>query len=325
MTATRVIGPYLLRDTMNAKAVFICWKITCGLSYLAGKTSMNLFSCTMAHRHTALSVHVWLDQKLLFPVGLGKEGVLHFWVVHPVAQVCYEEEQKLSAIRFLHNRNNTYPLNSSNKQKELRTIQQILLANNYEPDFIPKLTHANHTPDTQSTNGKRWSRFTYIGKETRYITKLFKNSNIGIAYTTKDNLQHLLHGQPKANKDIYDKSGVYKLTCTDCNRQYIGQTGRPFHICYKEHAREYKFGTNKSNFAKHLLDNKHTLQPIHSCMSILHTTTKGPALNTLERFYIHQATTKDIQLNDKNASTPNPIFDIIMRFNRDNAPRFRTY
>jgi len=24
--------------------------------------------------HFALSVHVWLDQKLLFPVGLGKEG-----------------------------------------------------------------------------------------------------------------------------------------------------------------------------------------------------------------------------------------------------------
>ena len=33
-------------------AIFICWKITCGLSYLAGKTSMNLFSCMMLHRHT---------------------------------------------------------------------------------------------------------------------------------------------------------------------------------------------------------------------------------------------------------------------------------
>ena len=51
MTATRVIGAYLLRDTMP-KAIFRCWTITCGLSYLAGKTSMNLFSFTMAHRHT---------------------------------------------------------------------------------------------------------------------------------------------------------------------------------------------------------------------------------------------------------------------------------
>ena len=32
-------------------AIFRCWKITCGVWYLAGKTSMNLFSCTMAHRH----------------------------------------------------------------------------------------------------------------------------------------------------------------------------------------------------------------------------------------------------------------------------------
>ena len=33
-------------------AVFRCWKITYGLSYLAGKISMNLFSCMMSHRHT---------------------------------------------------------------------------------------------------------------------------------------------------------------------------------------------------------------------------------------------------------------------------------
>ena len=33
-------------------AVFRCWKFRCCLSYLAGKTSMNLFSCTMAYHHT---------------------------------------------------------------------------------------------------------------------------------------------------------------------------------------------------------------------------------------------------------------------------------
>ena len=37
--------------TWMPKAIFRCWTITCGLSYLAGKTSINLFSCTMAHRH----------------------------------------------------------------------------------------------------------------------------------------------------------------------------------------------------------------------------------------------------------------------------------
>jgi len=69
MTATRVIGAYLLRDNMNAERCLQMLKITCGLSYLAGKTSMNLFSCTM--------VRAWLDQK--FPGRwLGRRGP-HEW------------------------------------------------------------------------------------------------------------------------------------------------------------------------------------------------------------------------------------------------------
>ena len=83
-------------------------------------------------------------------------------------------------------------------------------------------------------------------------------------------------------QNIYNKSGVYKLTCTECDKQYVGQTGRPFHIRYKEHAREYKYATNKSNYAKHLLDNQHAIKSMEECMAVLHATRKGPMLNTLE-------------------------------------------
>jgi transposase-like protein len=173
-------------------------------------------------------------------------------------------------------------------------------------------------------NKKRWTKFTYVGKETRFITKLFKKTDIGIAYTTRDNLRHLLNNRTNNKQDIYNKSGVYKLTCTDCNKQYVGQTGRPFYIRYKEHAREYKYATNKTNYAKHLLDNQHAIKPIEECMTVLHATRKGPMLNTLERFYIYQATQNDNQLNDKNTVTTNPIFDVIMQHSKNGIPRFRT-
>src|SRR5215469_5171456 len=39
-------------------AIFKCWKITCGLFYLAGKTSMNLSSCMMVHHYTFHSAYV---------------------------------------------------------------------------------------------------------------------------------------------------------------------------------------------------------------------------------------------------------------------------
>ena len=175
-------------------------------------------------------------------------------------------------------------------------------------------------------NRKRWAKFTYVGRETRFITKLFKKSDIGIAYTTRDNLRHLLHNnQMNTAQNIYNKSGVYKLTCTECNKQYVGQTGRPFHIRYKEYAREYKYATNKSNYTKHLLDNQHTIKSMEECMAVLHATRKGPMLNTLERFYIYQATQNDNQLNDKNTVTPNPIFDAVIQHSKNETPRFRTF
>ena len=185
-------------------------------------------------------------------------------------------EHKLSAIRFLHNRNQSYPTNTHSKQKEKQIIQQILHANHYHPHTNPK--HTERTTDTQRDSTKKWAKFTYIGKETRYITKLFKRTDIRITYTTRDNLRHLLNGQPYKKQDAYSKSGVYKLTCSECNKQYIGQTGRSFRVRYKEHAREYNYATNKSNYAKHLLDTQHPLKPIDDCMTTLHTTKKDLCL-----------------------------------------------
>jgi hypothetical protein len=70
------------------------------------------------------------------------------------------------------------------------------------------------------------------------------------------------------------------------------------------------------------LDNRHPLQPIDECVEILHTTVKGPMLNTLEKFYIYNETIIDNQLNDKNTVAPNAIFDDILHHSKDNTPQF---
>jgi hypothetical protein len=97
----------------------------------------------------------------------------------------------------------------------------------------------------------------------------------------KQTVWHLLqNNQHDRTHDPYNKSGVYQLKCSECKKRYIGQTGSPFNVRYKEHAREFRHGTNKSNYAKHLLDNRHPLQPIYDCMEILHpTTTTKPELH----------------------------------------------
>jgi hypothetical protein len=59
-------------------------------------------------------------------------------------------------------------------------------------------------------------------------------------------------------------------------------------------------------------------------MSVLHSTGKGPLLNTLQNVYIYRETLKDNQLNDKNTVAPNSIFDTMLRHCGNNIPRFGT-
>ena len=54
------------------------------------------------------------------------------------------------------------------------------------------------------------------------LAKLFKNTDIKIAYkTNKNKLQNL---NSSHNKDNSTTNGMYKIECQDCNKCYIGQT-----------------------------------------------------------------------------------------------------
>ena len=64
-----------------------------------------------------------------------------------------------------------------------------------------------------------WVTFTYVRKETRFINKLFKDTNITVAFTTNSKI-----GKSHSMEHKYNKSRVYLLTCPDCKMTYIGQT-----------------------------------------------------------------------------------------------------
>jgi hypothetical protein len=44
----------------------------------------------------------------------------------------------------------------------------------------------------KGNNKTQWTKFTYTGKETRAITKAFKNTNVKAALTTNNTLSKLL-------------------------------------------------------------------------------------------------------------------------------------
>ena len=95
----------------------------------------------------------------------------------------------------------------------------------------------------------------------------------------------------KPNPRQFLSSGVYKLTCPDCNKAYVGQTGRRFSIRYNKHTRDF-YNSQSSSFAQHLLDKAHSFGPINNIMQVLHHQKKRTHLNKVERFYIHKENTQ---------------------------------
>jgi hypothetical protein len=180
-----------------------------------------------------------------------------------------------------------------------------VMNNNWYQIITINTTHLTHLK-------KEWATFTYHGPDTRTITKLFRKTNLKIAYRTTNTIKH--HLKPKNQiTDIYNKSGVYQLKCNECPIKYIGQTGRTSKARFKEHIQDIR--TNKSNtkFAQHILNIEHTYNTIDQTMKILNIKKKGHKLNTLERFEIYNLTTKAVQLNDTHTVTHNPIFDVLIK------------
>ena len=229
------------------------------------------------------------------------------------ADSCHPPEQKYAAINYMINRMNSFYLNHANKETEQHIIEQIVDANGYSTTVVQQINNRKKVKRSTTDKKNRWATFTYYGKETRTITKLFKKTELKIAYKANNTIgQHLRISTNKADPELqYKKSGIYSLTCPDCQMKYVGQTGRSFHKRYKEHLHDYKYNIKKSSFASHLLEHNHSTGPIDEIMTILHTTKKGILMDTIEKLHIYNETKLNNQINDKNTVTPNAIFNVI--------------
>jgi hypothetical protein len=225
---------------------------------------------------------------------------------------CHPGEHKVAAIRYFHNRLRTYDLAPESRQKEKNTVQQILNNSKYDTSVWDKVNKEKRRKQGDQNEKKRWAKFTYVGNETRLITKLFKNTNIKVRFTANNTIEKRLTTKHKTSQNKYDKNGVYQLTCPNCEKKYTGQTGRPFKVRFQEHLRNFKYGNNRSKFAQHLLENKQEIGPMENIMHIIHVTNKGKMMDTLEKFYIYRETEANNQINDKLTVQNNAIFEIVV-------------
>jgi hypothetical protein len=171
-------------------------------------------------------------------------------------------------------------------------------------------THKTTTTQEKRTD-KKWVTLMFFGKETFYISKVFKHTPLQIAFKTKNSLQSFLNIKDKS-RHIFSKSGIYQLICNDCGKKYTGRTGCSFGKRYKEHLQYFKYNNENSKFAQTAIETGHEFGKRNYIMSIKFLGKKGRHLDTIEKFYIYQETKNNNQINDKHRVIYNKIFEIIL-------------
>jgi FtsZ-interacting cell division protein YlmF len=83
-------------------------------------------------------------------------------------------------------------------------------------EIIKHRTQKRKQKQNTSTNPQhqtpRWATFTYSEKETRNITKIFKDTKIKIAFRTQNTVQNIVKQHPQ--KTCND-SRIYQMKCLD--------------------------------------------------------------------------------------------------------------
>jgi hypothetical protein len=194
----------------------------------------------------------------------------------------------------------------------MRALSIEKYGNRYDVSILDSINQ-NKPKQKQDHRNKKWAKFTYIGRETRHVTKLFRNTQVEVTYTTNSRTENLLHYNVTGETNKYEKSGIYQLSCPMCDKKYIGQTGRPFHVRFREHQHDYSYMCKKSKFAQHLLDEGHKFGPMESIMDVIQYAKKGRMMDALERFHIYALTHRGTQINDKLTIQKNPIFETLVR------------
>lgn len=232
-------------------------------------------------------------------------------------------QHKMASIQSMIHRLLKIPMSEENIKKEIETIKYISSQNGYNNcnvDSMLEKAKRKINNNNSILDKKDYICLPYSKILNKSIRKGFY-SKFKISYKTNQNSFKIIQHSTKPNKeDKLDKSGIYRINCSDCSNYYIGQTGRSFRTRFKEHIQALKsqnLTSQKSNFAEHLLNSGHNYKNINENLKILDLEIKGNKMDSKEELfiYLHSKEDKDNILNNQQIDKENPIFKLIRKVN----------
>ena len=84
------------------------------------------------------------------------------------------------------------------------------------------------------------------------ISRTLEKSDIQVATVTEKKIQEIVKHK-ESREDINDaKSVVYEIPCKECQRTYVGETGRGVNVRLKEHKSDVKFHRTSNAIVLHI-------------------------------------------------------------------------
>ena len=230
----------------------------------------------------------------------------------------HSHTHKIAAYNSLIYRATKIPLEKDKYTQEINTIKYIAISNRYNTNMIDKLIKKRFKKDKYkhldiTKEGIKYISMNYTNILPEYMLNIIKKIGFQVSFRTSNNIgKKLLH-----HNKIYltkEKSGIYKMQCKDCDKIYIGQTGRTFYKRYTEHLPKSDIRKVDSIFAKHLMNENHDPQSFEDSCIPLHICHKGSIMNATEEFEIYKAIKKNLQkvLNEKLKFKNNSLYDTVL-------------
>lgn len=224
-------------------------------------------------------------------------------------------QYKQSSFHSMAHRLCTVPLSIEHYKNEYDYMKQIATKNGYPISMVDKIIkkHANKNKKLNATtlspcldkSEKKRVAVSYIPRITNHLKTVFNEFDLTLVYKNKNKLSDLL-GSTKDKKNQLEKSGIYRIHCSECDAVYIGQTKRSVKQRFKEHLMciQHKY-VRRSAFANHAVYNEHLNLTIDN-VELVKSVSDERRLDAYECVYIKKT---ENTVNLDNGNIDSVLFD----------------
>ncbi|BHF84001.1 hypothetical protein SprV_0902715100 [Sparganum proliferum] len=158
---------------------------------------------------------------------------------------------KRSCVRSLYKRVDTHCSEPTDKIAELHYLRRMFTSNGYPRSFIERSRLSRATMKSTANQPKVWRALPYIANVSEAVARTLQPLGIGIAHKPEATIRRLVM-KPKTPLPRGETANVvYRIPCSSCEANYVGETGKRLQTRMDEHARAVRRMDQLSLVAEH--------------------------------------------------------------------------